>query len=407
MANSADSPEGARTLPRPDLNPLLNPLLAENMGRWAEVYFTSAPEKREEAVLELLRELEAAKKPENIPPESAAAPAALLEVPAVNVDGGQRDQCLCPSCGHDNPARHQFCGMCGSQLGGMASEPLQGTMASDREAAEGLLAEGSTLRPAEADFRKPVIEEERLGSPEEPRDPLYDLPLFQSLRAKESGSDLDYDDSPSVRYRYYIGAVLAILILVLGYLAWRDAQANQSAQRMPPPSPPVATDNPVPASPTTRATAPAPPAHTVEAPLAPARANTAEPTAPKSAEIPKPVKATTAVEHTPASIPAAPPLAAGNNRQQSWAGNGIQEYATAERYLNSHPRDSAEAAKWLWKAMAKHNGPAALALADLYLKGDGVSKNCDQARVLLDSAARRDMAGAGERLRNLQAYGCQ
>ena len=57
--------------------------------------------------------------------------------------------------------------------------------------------------------------------------------------------------------------------------------------------------------------------------------------------------------------------------------------------------------------MAKHNGAAALALADLYLKGDGVSKNCDQARVLLDSAARRDLAGAGKRLRNLQAFGCQ
>jgi TPR repeat protein len=41
------------------------------------------------------------------------------------------------------------------------------------------------------------------------------------------------------------------------------------------------------------------------------------------------------------------------------------------------------------------------------LKGDGVSKNCDQARVLLDSAARQGMAGAGERLRNLQAFGCQ
>ena len=66
-----------------------------------------------------------------------------------------------------------------------------------------------------------------------------------------------------------------------------------------------------------------------------------------------------------------------------------------------------EAARWLWKAMAKHNGEAALLLADLYLKGDGVSQNCDQARILLDTAARRGIAGAGERLRNLQAFGCQ
>jgi TPR repeat protein len=75
--------------------------------------------------------------------------------------------------------------------------------------------------------------------------------------------------------------------------------------------------------------------------------------------------------------------------------------------VSGRRRDGAEAAKWLWKSIAKHNSEATLLLADLYLKGDGVSKNCDQARVLLDSAARKGMAGAGERLRNLQAFGCQ
>ena len=82
----------------------------------------------------------------------------------------------------------------------------------------------------------------------------------------------------------------------------------------------------------------------------------------------------------------------------------------AQHYLdgtNAHAHDNGEAAKWLWKAIAKHNGPAMVALADLYLKGNGVSKNCDQARVLLDSAALRGVAGAGQRLRNLQAFGCQ
>jgi TPR repeat protein len=97
-------------------------------------------------------------------------------------------------------------------------------------------------------------------------------------------------------------------------------------------------------------------------------------------------------------------------RQQNSPGSGAEEFAVAQQYLNGgngKSRDGAEAAKWLWKAMADHNGPAMVALADLYLKGDGVSKNCDQARVLLDSAALRGVAGAGERLRNLQAFGCQ
>ena len=45
-------------LPKPELNPMMNPTLGRNLGRWAHVYFTSPPDKREEAVTELLHELE-------------------------------------------------------------------------------------------------------------------------------------------------------------------------------------------------------------------------------------------------------------------------------------------------------------------------------------------------------------
>jgi TPR repeat protein len=82
----------------------------------------------------------------------------------------------------------------------------------------------------------------------------------------------------------------------------------------------------------------------------------------------------------------------------------------AERYLSGargNARDSSEAARWLWQAVAKQNATASLLLSDLYLRGDGVPKNCDQARLLLDAAARKGMAGAGDRLRNLRAFGCQ
>ena len=57
----------ATTLPDPELNPLLNPLLAAHMGRWAEVYFTNPPEKRGQAISELLRELENSSPPEPVP----------------------------------------------------------------------------------------------------------------------------------------------------------------------------------------------------------------------------------------------------------------------------------------------------------------------------------------------------
>ena len=92
------------------------------------------------------------------------------------------------------------------------------------------------------------------------------------------------------------------------------------------------------------------------------------------------------------------------------AQSGSEELATAEKYLNASPgkaRDSQQAASWLWKAVAKKNLTATLLLSDLYLQGDGVTKSCDQARLLLDAAARKGGTAAAERLRNLSAFGCR
>jgi len=90
--------------------------------------------------------------------------------------------------------------------------------------------------------------------------------------------------------------------------------------------------------------------------------------------------------------------------------SGAEDLATAEKYLNGTqgvPRHSGEAAEWLWKAVGKGNLAATLALSDLYLRGDGVPKSCDQARLLLDAAARKGGRAAADRLRNLPAFGCE
>jgi TPR repeat protein len=87
-----------------------------------------------------------------------------------------------------------------------------------------------------------------------------------------------------------------------------------------------------------------------------------------------------------------------------------EDLATAQKYLNgnsSMTRDSREAAQWLWKAVGKGNLAATMALSDLYLRGDGVPKSCDQARLLLDAAARKGVKAAADQLRNLQAFGCE
>jgi TPR repeat protein len=411
LPSSAERSEDERALPRPELNPLVNPLLADNMGRWAEVYFTSPPEKREEAVLELLRELEARNSDvESHPPSAQVVHAVNTNAPGTaferaTTDRQRGDLRRCNTCGHYNPPMHQFCGMCGAQLGGAALEDPRMDSSYKPQGAGSNRAGAPAYAESSTDYREPI--EEGLPPAEEPRRDLYDLSPFQSLLDREDGADPGYDEPPSGRYRYFIGAILAMLILVLGYAAWKGSRGDQNAQGSPSPPPPAATDTaPAATSPDPSASAPAKPA---EQQPAPASNSAARPSPPKPAESPKQLSTVASGMNAPAARPASQ-SAADNVEGVSFQGNGAEEFATAQRFLHGstgQARDTAEAAKWLWKSIAKHNGPAMLELADLYLKGDGVSRNCDQARVLLDSAARRGMARAGERLRNLQAFGCQ
>jgi TPR repeat protein len=85
---------------------------------------------------------------------------------------------------------------------------------------------------------------------------------------------------------------------------------------------------------------------------------------------------------------------------------GENELALGRRYLEGRggARDSAQAARWFWKAVVKHNTTALVLLADMYARGDGVAQNCDQARVLWRAAAERGNTEAADKLRS---PGCQ
>lgn len=415
MSTASESSESEHTLPRPELNPLLNPTLAEHMGRWAEVYFTSPPEKREEAVLELLRELEAGNNG-----RATAAPAAEGEPkqatpgfsPAEETRGVSSARIRTPSvrcnrCGHDNPVTHQFCGMCGASFTQGASQSFRTDSPYGQHTGEMESVPGRVPETAYEAVHEPGVDEPPPAHYTRRSDP-YDLSMLQGLREREI-DDYEYEERSSPPYRFYIGAVLAMLLVLLSYMAWRSGQTPQASHQASAPPPPAATEN-IPAPPSSPApAATAAPSNPPKAtgPAASASSNGAvEAPRPATAENPntKPLGVGMHPQASPVPSPATsaePPLTEGS---------GAAELATAERYLtgsSGQGRNSAEAAKWLWKAMAKHNGPATLQLADLYLKGDGVPKNCDQARVLLDSAAIRGMKGAGERLRNLQAFGCQ
>jgi hypothetical protein len=67
--------------------------------------------------------------------------------------------------------------------------------------------------------------------------------------------------------------------------------------------------------------------------------------------------------------------------------------------------DAAATAAWLWKATAKGNPDAPVQLADMYIDGQGVPRSCEQAMVLLKTAAEKDNARARNRLASMYATG--
>ena len=69
-------------------------------------------------------------------------------------------------------------------------------------------------------------------------------------------------------------------------------------------------------------------------------------------------------------------------------------------------RDSAKAARLLWAAVQNNNSTAEVVLADLYLRGDGVAKSCEQGRVLLAAASKNGNVQGQEKLAELDANGC-
>jgi hypothetical protein len=104
-----DDPNLNDILPDPRLNPMINPRLGKNLGRWAKVYYTTPPEKRDQAVLELVRELEggAVSIPETQPSTSVEAEIAQTFTPA------PLDNPLGPITA---VPEQRFCGHCGSPL---------------------------------------------------------------------------------------------------------------------------------------------------------------------------------------------------------------------------------------------------------------------------------------------------
>lgn len=401
-------------LPQRELNPLLNPLLAEHMGRWAEVYFTNPPEKRDQAIAELLRELENSPGPEISPEPSVferLSDDQLMheereeEEEEDQAQTSERELVLdeaapiltCSSCGEKNWRGQRFCGMCGTPLRAVAERAEE--VADRMPVAQTSWSEaGLSPRDNSSEYaNEPVVVPARGNEIEKNNDEEEEgvdstwlrpagLPAFEP--------EAEPEPLPH-RYRAYIGIVLAIFLAALIYVGWRHTGGVPGAS-----SPQAA---PAPAMPT---------AQPAEAPSTQpgARKNAPMASAPAAVQTQQP-SVKSQWRDTPGSRKArqfvSPPSSAPPTATEQ---SGTKELAQAEKYLKGSrdtSRNSGEAAQWLWKAVGKKNLAAMVELSNLYLRGDGVPKSCDQARLLLDAAARKGQPAAAERLRNLPTFGCQ
>jgi len=336
-----------------ELNPLTNPVLERNLGRWAQVYFNTPPAKRQQAVSNLLKEIQR---------ESGAEPAEKTIRPYFARDE-RFHSALCSTCQHRNPPGHRFCSRCGQGL--QLSQP-------GPEGRRGTSEVGETAPPrSEADV--------------------------QWLRDR-AFSGLDGSDGPQRRAWKYLLGVVVLGLAGLAYLQWvpRPGAGMASSSTAPQVSAPVAS---------------------LPQDSSPAESNPPE-AIPAEPKTPEAQNSATTVAHDHAAVPGGlqpasqkSPLPSSPSLRPALAGDesGASDLRLAQRYLGGSMgvRDSSEAAKLLWKAVRKQNATAAVLLSGLYLRGDGVPRSCDQARLLLIAGARRGAPQAAQQLRALESQGCQ
>jgi hypothetical protein len=383
--------------PDDELNPLVNPLLAANMGRWAEVYFTNPPERRNQAVTELIHELQTSAKPQPHSGQASSIDIAHqaprpMRVPIIAAEAPANSDVHCAACGQLNPEGQRFCGMCGSLLDPQSDQVLAADQ-SERDTGSGPYTATRSFYGEGQDSDEAVRE----IAP----NPSYDRFEFATTVPEDELPSFARESAPvPYRYRIYVGAFVAVVLAALIYFARYHTGFFSSDQESPAARAiPAAQSGSEASEPAQEAPVPVEKAERNQTPASPKVAN--PPSTPQEPVAPGQRDAEASLPQT-SSHPVRSALPSGS---VSAAASGTEELAEAEKYLSQ--RDGGEAAQWLWKAVAKGNGPGAVELADLYLRGDGVAKNCDQGRLLLDVAARKGIKGAAIQLQNLQAFGCR
>lgn len=358
-------------LPDPDLTPSLNPTLARNLGRWAEVYFTTPPEQRDQAVQELLRDLLEVeqkrlgrRRPSTATEESSPAPG----VAELSAQEAPESIAAARTPVEEGPA------LSVSQF--VPAEEPERIQASDVE----VYTVPAEVTPSPEPTDVPEATE---NWPESVSVPMGNE--MSEVPAPPAGVDeISRIVRPVTEYRPAVPrpwrkiAVIASGVLLCAGLFYaigsrtgreRSSFGSDSGSRSVVQGGASSSSQPSRTSPGARVTPGL-------------RPGLVQPAATRQAE----------------SISALPSK-----------DDGAQELAMAERYRtgNGVPQDSAQAVHWLWQAVSKQNGTALARLSAMYARGEGVARDCDQARVLAGAAAQKNPKGATSLLQELQAAGCE
>lgn len=143
----------------------------------------------------------------------------------------------------------------------------------------------------------------------------------------------------------------------------------------------------------------------VRAAASPANPGRSKPAAP----IPAKTAATAANSETTASVskkpgPGRPPASSDATTPVTGADPSLSA-GSFELRKGVAAGATAEGRTWLWRAMSKGNGEAPVLLADMYAQGKGVTKDCEQAVLLLKAASKKANPHARSKLGSMYATG--
>lgn len=340
---------------------------------------------------------------------------------------------LCTRCRHQNPDENRFCGMCGSPL-----EPLEEISARESAARAPVAAHaGASSRSTDTIFGidfEPLREElfQRDAAKSEPaqhreppkpaqaeparqeafvREPTIAGPSFLGIGAepdKRKGSYsylLDYEEPASHRGRW-----MALVLLVVAVLVGLEFRTQLKAWAMPIYSAVMARVNPQPSAPQ-----PAPAAG--ETPAAPAAQSSTTPATqpPASAGDNQPAQNGATPTDSAAKLQSAEsqPAPKSDDNAAPVENKSAAAAKPAPEVKEEEPASAKKPAKPAQPVRASRTKPAAappqddrlLVLAQKYIRGEGVRKDCTTGLAYLRESMKHPSAAAATQMGALYATG--